>query len=114
MNKQELDNFKSFSKYLSDESGEIIKNYFRTDFNIESKLDLSPVTIADKKSEETMREIIMKEFPNHGIIGEEFGEYNKEAEYKWILDPIDGTKSFICGAVAFGTLIALRKMVNLF
>ena len=109
MNKQELDNFKSFSKYLADESGEIIKNYFRTDLNIESKPDLSPVTIADKKSEETMREIIMKEFPNHGIIGEEFGEYNKDAEYKWILDPIDGTKSFICGAVAFGTLIALTK-----
>ncbi len=109
MNKQELDNFKSFSKYLADESGEIIKSYFRTDINIESKPDLSPVTIADKKSEETMREIIMKEFPSHGIIGEEFGEYNKDAEYKWILDPIDGTKSFICGAVAFGTLIALTK-----
>jgi histidinol-phosphatase len=109
MNKQELDNFKSFCKYLADESGEIIKNYFRTDINIESKPDLSPVTIADKKSEETMREIIMKEFPSHGIIGEEFGEYNKDAEYKWILDPIDGTKSFICGAVAFGTLIALTK-----
>jgi histidinol-phosphatase len=109
LNKQELDNFKSFTKYLSDESGEIIKSYFRTDINIESKPDLSPVTIADKKSEETMREIIMKEFPDHGIIGEEFGEYNKEAEYKWILDPIDGTKSFICGAVAFGTLIALTK-----
>ena len=109
MNKQELDNFKSFSKYLADESGEIIKNYFRTDLNIESKPDFSPVTIADKKSEEMMREIIMKEFPDHGIIGEEFGEYNKNAEYKWILDPIDGTKSFICGAVAFGTLIALSK-----
>lgn len=109
MNKQELDNFKSFSKYLADKSGEIIKNYFRTDFSIESKQDLSPVTIADKKSEETMREIIMKEFPDHGIIGEEFGEHNKNADYKWILDPIDGTKSFICGAVAFGTLIALTK-----
>jgi len=109
LNKQELDNFKSFSKYLADKSGEIIKNYFRTDFSIESKQDLSPVTIADKKSEETMREIIMKEFPDHGIIGEEFGEHNKNADYKWILDPIDGTKSFICGAVAFGTLIALTK-----
>ena len=109
LNKQELDNFKSFSKYLADESGEIIKSYFRTDFNIEAKPDLSPVTIADKKSEETMREIIMREFPDHGIIGEEFGEHNKDAEYKWILDPIDGTKSFICGTVAFGTLIALTK-----
>jgi histidinol phosphatase-like enzyme (inositol monophosphatase family) len=109
LNKQELDNFKSFSKRLADKSGEIIKNYFRTKISVESKADLSPVTIADKKSEETLREIIMREFPDHGIIGEEFGEHNKDAEYKWILDPIDGTKSFICGAVAFGTLIALTK-----
>jgi histidinol phosphatase-like enzyme (inositol monophosphatase family) len=109
LNKQELDDFKSFSKYLADESGEIIKNYFRTDINIESKPDFSPVTIADKKSEEKMREIIMQDFPDHGIIGEEFGEHNGDAEYKWILDPIDGTKSFICGTVAFGTLIALTK-----
>ena len=85
------------------------KEYFRTEVNVECKPDQSPVTIADKKSEEKMREIIMKEFPAHGIIGEEFGEYNKDAEYKWVLDPIDGTKSFICGAVAFGTLIALTK-----
>lgn len=109
MNKQELDKFKSFSKYLAYRSGEIIRNYFRTDFRIESKEDLSPVTIADKKSEEVMRELIVKEFPDHGILGEEFGHHNETAEYKWILDPIDGTKSFICGAITFGTLIALTK-----
>jgi myo-inositol-1(or 4)-monophosphatase len=51
----------------------------------------------------------MAEFPDHGILGEEFGEHNPDAEYKWILDPIDGTKSFICGTVTFGTLIALVK-----
>jgi len=54
-----------------------------------------------------MREEIMREFPDHGILGEEFGKHNEEAEYQWILDPIDGTKSFICGTVTFGTLIAL-------
>ena len=48
-----------------------------------------------------MRELITKEFPKHGIIGEEFGEYNAEAEYVWVLDPIDGTKSFISGALKF-------------
>jgi len=109
MNQSELNNLKSFSRFLANQSGEIIKKYFRTELNIESKSDLSPVTIADKKSEEAMREIIMKEFPEHGILGEEFGVYNEGAEYQWILDPIDGTKSFICGAITFGTLIALTK-----
>ncbi len=90
-------------------SGKIIKQYFRTDVTIDSKSDLSPVTIADKKSEEVMREEIQKQFPDHGIIGEEFGNYNANAEYVWVLDPIDGTKSFISGALTFGTLIALLK-----
>ncbi len=67
------------------------------------------VTIADKFAEEKMRELIIKEFPSHGIIGEEFGNYNSDAEYVWVLDPIDGTKSFISGALSFGTLIALLK-----
>jgi myo-inositol-1(or 4)-monophosphatase len=106
---EDLKRFKNFSKVLSLESGKIIKKYFRTDFSIESKKDNSPVTIADKSAEEKMREIIMKEFPNHGIVGEEFGKHNPDAEYQWILDPIDGTKSFISGALSFGTLIALTK-----
>jgi len=108
----ELKEFKDFSKILSIESGKVIKKYFRTSLNIDSKADNSPVTIADKKSEEIMRELIMKYFPDHGILGEEFGEYNKNAEYKWILDPIDGTKSFIHGMITFGTLIALTKKGN--
>jgi len=56
--------------------------------------------------------VIMKEFPEHGIIGEEFGIHNERAEYQWVLDPIDGTKSFICGTPLFGTLIALLKNGN--
>jgi len=109
MNHSELSDLKSFSRFLANQSGEIIKRYFRTEIKVESKSDLSPVTIADKKSEEVMREVIMKEFPEHGILGEEFGVHNEGAEYQWILDPIDGTKSFICGAIIFGTLIALTK-----
>ena len=105
----EIAEFKKFSKYLSEASGKIIKKYFRNNFDIETKHDDSPVTIADKTAEEKLREIIMKEFPKHGILGEEFGKHNENAEYQWILDPIDGTKSFICGAVTFGTLIALTK-----
>ncbi len=106
---QELNEFRHFCKWLADESGKIIKHYWRTDINVENKPDQSPVTIADKKTEEFMREAIMKKFPNHGMLGEEFGEHNPNAEYNWVLDPIDGTKSFICGAVTFGTLIALLK-----
>jgi myo-inositol-1(or 4)-monophosphatase len=105
----ELNEFRQFSKWLADESGKIIKHYWRTGISVENKPDLSPVTIADKKAEEFMREMIMKKYPNHGILGEEFGEHNPNAGYKWVLDPIDGTKSFICGTVTFGTLIALLK-----
>lgn len=104
-----MKNLTPFLNLLADQSAEIIKKYFRTSLNIESKSDYSPVTIADKLAEEKMREIITKEFPLHGIIGEEFGSFNSDAEYVWVLDPIDGTKSFISGALSFGTLIALLK-----
>ncbi|RJP73326.1 MAG: histidinol-phosphatase [Ignavibacteriales bacterium] len=105
----ELKELKLFAEELAMLSGKLIKQYWRTDVKIENKADESPVTIADKKAEELMRELIMKRYPEHGILGEEFGEHNSESEYKWILDPIDGTKSFICGTVTFGTLIALVK-----
>lgn len=104
-----LQSLSSFLQLLSKESSEIIKKYFRTSLTVESKSDYSPVTIADKLAEEKMRALIQKEFPSHGIIGEEFGSENSDAEYVWVLDPIDGTKSFISGALSFGTLIALLK-----
>ena len=104
---ENIKEFKLFAKHLSEISGAVIKSYFRTELKIDSKSDSSPVTIADKKAEELMRKAIMKEFPDHGIIGEEFGKHNETSEYQWVLDPIDGTKSFICGTVTFGTLIAL-------
>jgi myo-inositol-1(or 4)-monophosphatase len=104
-----LKEIKPFLKLLADESSAIIKQYFRSKISIENKADFSPVTIADKLTEEKMRGLIQKEFPTHGIIGEEFGKENEDAEYVWVLDPIDGTKSFISGALSFGTLIALLK-----
>lgn len=102
-----LREFQPFVKLLANKSAEIIREYFRKPIRIESKRDLSPVTIADKKSEEIMRELIRKHFPDHGIIGEEFGQEKIDADFVWVLDPIDGTKSFVCGALSFGTLIAL-------
>ena len=105
----DLTEYKTFCEELAKTSSEIIRRYFRTAVSVESKPDNSPVTVADKKAEEVMSELILKYFPDHGIFGEEFGETNKGAEYTWILDPIDGTKSFICGAFSFGTLIGLLK-----
>lgn len=99
--------FKQFSSLLIKESTQIIRDYFRVPITIQRKSDNTPVTIADKKAEEKMRELIIKHFPDHGILGEEFGSENTDADYTWVLDPIDGTKSFICGAVTFGTLIGL-------
>ena len=104
-----MQEFVDFSKALASASGDIITSYFRSDFAVETKSDESPVTIADKQAEEIMREMIMKEYPAHGIIGEEFGKYNEDAEYQWVLDPIDGTKSFVSGTFLFGTLIGLMK-----
>jgi myo-inositol-1(or 4)-monophosphatase len=106
---KELKYYKDFCRSVTFESGKIIKKYFRTEIRIDTKDDMSPVTVADRKAEELIRERIIKEFPQHGILGEEFGEYNSAAEYKWTLDPIDGTKSFICGALSFGTILSLSK-----
>ena len=106
---ENLTEFKKFIYYLANLSANIIKPYFRTEVSIEQKEDKTPVTVADKNAEEAMRKAIIEEYPEHGIIGEEFGSYKEDAEYKWVLDPIDGTKSFICGALSFGTLIALLK-----
>src|SRR5262249_12421673 len=68
-----------------------------------------PVTAADRAAEAAMRTLIRQNFPDHGIIGEEFGSERTDAEYVWVLDPIDGTKSFIAGMPAWGTLIALTR-----
>ena len=67
------------------------------------------MTAADRAAETAMRTLIRQTFPDHGIIGEEFGSERTDAEYVWVLDPIDGTKSFICGMPAWGTLIALTR-----
>ena len=104
-----MNEFVDFSGELARASGEIIMRYFRAGVAVETKADESPVTIADRQAEETMREMIMKAYPEHGIIGEEFGNHNEGAEYQWVLDPIDGTKSFISGTFLFGTLIGLMK-----
>eukprot|EP00252_Welwitschia_mirabilis_P014412 TRINITY_DN31669_c0_g1_i1.p1 TRINITY_DN31669_c0_g1~~TRINITY_DN31669_c0_g1_i1.p1 ORF type:complete len:338 (-),score=35.86 TRINITY_DN31669_c0_g1_i1:307-1320(-) len=93
----------------ADAAGEVIRQYFRKPFDILHKDDQSPVTIADRLAEEAMRSIIFDHFPAHAIFGEEKGwtSMEKGTEFVWVLDPIDGTKSFITGKPLFGTLIAL-------
>jgi inositol-phosphate phosphatase/L-galactose 1-phosphate phosphatase/histidinol-phosphatase len=92
---------------LADAARAVIQGYFRRSYAIEDKADESPVTIADREAEAAMRRLIGENFPHHGIIGEEYGAERADAEFVWVLDPIDGTKSFICGVPLFGTLIAL-------
>lgn len=94
---------------LADLSGEIALQHFRTPLAIDAKADASPVTVADRDAEEAMRAAIRKKFPDHGIIGEEHGREQTGAEWLWILDPIDGTASFINGVPLFGTLIGLWR-----
>ncbi len=97
----------SFVNKLMDKSVDNIHKHFRNIDNIEAKNDLSPVTIADKETEKLLRKLISEQFPKHGIQGEEFGIENESAEYRWIIDPIDGTLSFMIGRPTFGTLLAL-------
>lgn len=106
---QEMIEWRAFARHLADLSTNIIKPYFRSDLQVELKADQSPVTIADTKAEEVMRGAIMAAYPDHGILGEEFGHHQPDATYQWVLDPIDGTKSFITHSYLFGTLIALVK-----
>jgi myo-inositol-1(or 4)-monophosphatase len=104
--------FAGFVDKLATVSGETILPFFRTTLSIADKGRLGafdPVTAADHAAEAAMRNLIHRTFPNHGIIGEEFGSERPEAEYVWVLDPIDGTKSFISGMPAWGTLVALLR-----
>lgn len=94
---------------LADASGAIALAHFRTGCAVDAKSDATPVTIADRDGEAAMRELIGRAFPDHGIVGEEHGVERFEAEWLWILDPIDGTKSFINGVPLFGTLIGLWR-----
>ena len=104
--------FAAFVDELAAVAGETIRPFFRTALGVQNKSQsggFDPVTAADRAAEAAMRALIKKTFPEHGILGEEFGAERSDAEYVWVLDPIDGTKSFICGMPAWGTLIALTR-----
>jgi myo-inositol-1(or 4)-monophosphatase len=96
-----------FAHNLTRTSGDIIRRHYRSGYEIITKADQSPVTIADREAELALRRQISERFPDHGILGEEFGLHQPDAEYRWVLDPIDGTRNFISHSYLFGTLIAL-------
>jgi myo-inositol-1(or 4)-monophosphatase len=102
--------FERFVEHLADVSAEAILPFFRTAIAAEDKARggaFDPVTEADRGAENAMRRLIESTFPSHGVVGEEFDDRRSDAEYVWVLDPIDGTKSFICGLPTWGTLIGL-------
>lgn len=101
-------NFLSFAEEITREAGEGIAERFRSrSYSVESKKDGSPVTEADREAEAFLRDRIEREFPEHGIIGEEMGAKGTKQEFIWVIDPIDGTKSFVHGVPLFGTLVGL-------
>ena len=103
----------NFSKELviaidaSNAAAKLIRSYFKGNFNVDIKKDMTPVTEVDIKAENTIKEIILNAFPDYGFYGEETCRENKNSEYTWLVDPIDGTKGFVRGYPFFSTQIAL-------
>jgi histidinol phosphatase-like enzyme (inositol monophosphatase family) len=91
------------------DAGRITLAYFQTALDVERKADQSPVTIADRSAEEKLRALIRARYPGDAIVGEEFGEKSGTTGYRWILDPIDGTKSFIHGVPLYGVMVAVER-----
>lgn len=102
-----LGDLAAFAGRLADAAGDAVRPWFRNLERVERKEDRSPVTVADRAAEQAMRQLIQQAYPDHGVFGEEFGVSNPDASHLWILDPIDGTKSFVAGMPIFATLIAL-------
>ncbi|HET7852897.1 MAG TPA: histidinol-phosphatase [Candidatus Methylomirabilis sp.] len=104
-----LDELLDLALAAARESGEVALRYFTRDVQVEVKSDQTPVTVADREGERLLRAKIEGRFPGHGIVGEEFGVVREHAPYRWILDPIDGTQSFIHGVPLWGVMVGVEK-----
>jgi histidinol phosphatase-like enzyme (inositol monophosphatase family) len=102
-----LGEYLEFARDVAREAGDLTLRYFRTRVAVDTKADASPVTIADREAETLIRQRISARYPDHGIIGEEHGAQGGAGEYTWIIDPIDGTKSFVRGVPMYAVLVAL-------
>jgi myo-inositol-1(or 4)-monophosphatase len=103
----DMDRLIAAAEAAADVAGAVVRPFFRAGLGADQKADRSPVTIADRTAEQAMRAVLTERFPDHGVLGEEFGLDRPEARLRWVLDPIDGTRAFITGRPTFGTLIAL-------
>ena len=101
--------FVEFAHLLAEAAGEIVRPAARSGRVVHRKADASPVTEIDRAVELRLREMIAARYPDHGVVGEEFGDHRREAEHVWVLDPVDGTKAFMAGLPVFGTLIGLAR-----
>jgi myo-inositol-1(or 4)-monophosphatase len=99
--------FLAVAEEAADLAGRVIRPLFRSALLVEAKGDASPVTEADRAAERAIRDLLAARLPTHGVIGEEYGNERAEAEWVWVLDPIDGTRAFVTGRPLFGTLIGL-------
>lgn len=106
--KDRLQELLDFSIEAARQAGEITLEYFQTALTLEQKPDRTFVTAADRKAEERLRALIRQAYPDHGILGEEFGEERSKSGWSWIIDPLDGTASFIHGVPLFGVLLGLE------
>jgi histidinol-phosphatase len=106
---ESINDLADFAIGLARDAGRITLRYFQNGVQAETKADHSPVTAADRESEQHLREEIERRFPDDGIVGEEFGAARAAAARRWILDPIDGTRSFVRGVPLFGVLIGLEE-----
>jgi histidinol-phosphatase len=108
-----MDSYLKYALLAAHAAAEEILRYYRGDFEVELKADQTPVTVADRKAEDIIRGILLGEFPDHGFYGEEGGKEQADADYLWLVDPIDGTKSFVGGYGMFSTQIALMHQGRL-
>lgn len=104
-----MSDFKQTALKITEQACSIPRKYFRAEIDVDHKLDKSPVTIADQETEKFIRDALKQNFPDHAIFGEEFGRQQNGSDYEWIIDPIDGTRSFVAGMPLYGMLLALLK-----
>lgn len=107
MDKAAIREFLEFALDATWQAGQITLGYFQTGVTSERKADDSPVTAADRQAEKKLRQLIQARWPDHGLIGEEYGNIEGDSRFTWTIDPIDGTKSFITGVPLYSTLLAL-------
>lgn len=104
----ELKSYLDFAVETAFLAGQVTLGHFQTGLKAEFKADDSPVTLADHQAEKVIREHIEKHYPKHGMLGEEYGEANQGSSFRWVIDPIDGTKSFMRGVPLYGVLLGLE------